>query len=146
MTNDEINAAIAELLGITPKRMWRVWYDAERQHGSIRIPTRSEAVDRASHEIEYSKRMGYELVVSDPEEYDEWQDIPNYHGSLDACATFEATLNPSIEHEMDGSGHVWNEYVNMLDEICARTGDTCVAATAAQRCEAFLRVKGKWIE
>jgi hypothetical protein len=69
----------------------------------------------------------------------------DFHGDLNDCAEMEATLEPSIEHELENSGHIWNEYVNTLDDVCARTGDTCVAATAPQRCEAFLRVKGKWL-
>ena len=56
--------------------------------------------------------------------------IPNYPASLDACAEMEKALD-SIE----GGWSLYTEYLE---------GGIC--ATPLQRCEAFLRVKGKWKE
>lgn len=63
------------------------------------------------------------------------EEIPNYHGSLDACAEFERTLD-RIDRR---------EYVRQLYHITENDfGAHC--ATPPQRCEAFLRVKGLWKE
>jgi len=56
--------------------------------------------------------------------------LPAYHSDLNACAEFEATL----------TGNEWDKY-------CDHFGGSlrgCASATAPQRCEAFLRVKGLW--
>lgn len=71
-----------------------------------------------------------------------WLSIPNYHGSLDACAQFEATLTDDETRE----------YERQLDVVTLpRNGESILAvtshswhATAPQRCEAFLKVKGNF--
>lgn len=70
------------------------------------------------------------------------QDLPNYPASLDACAEFEATLTDKDR----------TAYQNTLAMLCGglREDDggqfvnhrDAISATAPQRCEAFLRVKG----
>lgn len=57
---------------------------------------------------------------------------PNYHGSLDDCAGFEATLTVREQ----------GIYLGHLHSICGAFIWPSVTATAPQRCEAFLRVKG----
>lgn len=69
---------------------------------------------------------------------------PNYHGSLDACAEFEATIaTPSDKCA----------YIVILDRVITGPGIVATSgafsqttATAPQRCEAFLRMHGKWID
>ena len=64
-----------------------------------------------------------------------WQHLPNYYASLDACAEFERTLD-KIQRR---------EYVRQLYHITENDfGAHC--ATPEQRCEAFLRIKGLWVE
>lgn len=133
MNPSEINQAIAEALGIKPKRMWRVWYDAERQHGSICIPTFKEAIERKAKELESAQRLNYQVEVSEPEEYDEWEDAPDYHGDLNAIAQAERTLREPEKRR----------YIERLAHSMPSTKYT-VCATAPQRCEAFLKCKGLW--
>lgn len=60
--------------------------------------------------------------------------VPNYHGSLDAMAQAEATINTPEE---------WQAYLGEnLPEICANEDTPTECANAAQRARAFLRVKG----
>lgn len=58
---------------------------------------------------------------------------PDYYSSLDACAEFERTLTPL---------HLV-EYSYILMEL-TRTTYEAITATAPQRCEAYLRMKGLW--
>jgi len=67
--------------------------------------------------------------------------LPNYHASLDACATFEATLT-DVEHSAY-RGELWNTAMAETGDLHSRA---FVSATAPQRCEAFLRTHNKWIE
>ena len=68
---------------------------------------------------------------------------PNYHASLDACAGFEATIaTPSDKCA----------YIVILDRVITGPGIVATSgafsqttATAPQRCEAFLRMHGKWM-
>lgn len=61
--------------------------------------------------------------------------FPSYFSDLNACAEMEATLTDE-------------EYALFKKHLCDAIGSgfRIVSATAPQRCEAFLRVKGKWIE
>lgn len=69
-------------------------------------------------------------------------DLPNYLASLDACAEFEKTLQ----------GEVFEQYyvalfnvLNWDNKFWGKQRDLeMIRATALQRCEAYLRVKGKW--
>ena len=71
------------------------------------------------------------------------QHIPNYHGDLNACHEMERTLT-------DQSAQV--SYCDTLFRVIHKTrvvgtgvGEfDKITATAPQRCEAFLRVKGLW--
>ena len=71
--------------------------------------------------------------------------LPNYPADLNACAEFEEMLNEKEQ--------VW--YLQKLTQVRLRQGDrgtiACMIdrlafATAPQRCEAFLRMRGKWKE
>jgi len=60
--------------------------------------------------------------------------LPNYPASLDACAEFEEHLNDSEE---------WKQYASIIGRHDYRL---LLKASAILKCEAFLRVKGKWRE
>ena len=86
------------------------------------------------------RSLGWSIVEDSPYKGCNWNrgaaytaKPPNYAESLDACAEFERTLD-RIQRR---------EYVRQLYDITENDfGAHC--ATPAQRCEAFLRVKGKW--
>lgn len=59
--------------------------------------------------------------------------VPKYATSLDACATFEATIT---------TGEQWEAYYSALDEESEREDNDPRSATPRQRCIAFLRMKG----
>lgn len=66
--------------------------------------------------------------------------VPEYTDDLNACREMESELQPGER----------SHYQHALDKVCATSKDphcSCwdfIHATAAQRCEAFLRVKGLW--
>jgi len=75
--------------------------------------------------------------------------IPNFYSSLDACAEMERTLNGSSddeESERTKYGDILTWVVYETDSPNAVYTVDLATATAPQRCEAFLRVKGKWKE
>lgn len=61
--------------------------------------------------------------------------IPDYPDDLNACVEMEATLS-------------WDESGKMNNLLCVIVPQDVRIwqATALQRCEAFLKVKGKWID
>ena len=61
------------------------------------------------------------------------EEVPKYAESLDACAEFERTLE--LRDLAD--------YSYKLMDITNTTYEA-ITATARQRCEAYLRVKGNW--
>ena len=81
----------------------------------------------------------YGALVSDQSETKE-ESIPNFHSSLDACAEFEKTLTT----EKDRRAYK----LALVKASTDGKGDwlTQIIATAPQRCEAYLRVKGLWKE
>ncbi len=88
------------------------------------------------------RSLGWSIVEDSPYKGCSWNKgaaytskPPNYAESLDACAEFERTLTP---RELA-------EYSYGLMDI-TRTTYEAITATAAQRCEAYLRMKGLWNE
>lgn len=79
------------------------------------------------------------------------QHIKDYYSSLDACAEFEASFSTEL------SSNYWTAeigaYIEWLYEVCSghdfdpEEGIVyryLVLATAPQRCEAYLKMKGLW--
>ena len=71
------------------------------------------------------------------------ESIPDFCNDLNACHEFEKTLS-------DGD---YNKYYRHLSTACLRDFENGthfsadpISATARQRCEAYLRMLGKWIE
>jgi len=62
--------------------------------------------------------------------------LPNYPFDLNACAEFEAEL---FKCEI-----LWKKYRDLI--YAFETHNDTAFATALQRCEAYLRVKGLWEE
>ncbi len=82
---------------------------------------------------EYHKPTPEEIASGSYYQYE-----PNYVGDLNAMHEAENTLPCGGEHSP------YERYVNLLREPCGDYGAT--SATAAQRAEAFLKVKGLWKE
>lgn len=61
---------------------------------------------------------------------------PTYTESLDACREFERFSSIAD----------WNSYFEQLRWVCERDMTEPMIALAIQRCEAFLRMKGQWVE
>ena len=131
MKPTEINLTIAKLCG------WRVVSSLE--YGLYWLETLSGSTN------------GYKQGISEDHAWAVC--CPNYHGSLDACSEFEKVLTLSQEDEYGfnlrnvignkviGASHGGGPYNLVTDEGLCR----CAIATAPQRCEAFLRMHGKWM-
>ena len=65
------------------------------------------------------------------------REIPDYLNDLNACHEFEEKLIALGPPALD-------TYEIFLSAICARAGNRIFRATAAQRCEAFLKTLDKW--
>lgn len=64
-------------------------------------------------------------------------DIPSYTTDLNACREFEGAIIALGPPALD-------TYEDFLFAICTRAGNRIFRATAAQRCEAFLKTINKW--
>lgn len=94
----ELNQRICEWLGIKPRRRWRVFYDAERLHGSCDMSTREDALRRIAIEKENAEQFGIlsDYEFSEPEEYDDWSEAPNHikgESALGHCHKAEKRLS-----------------------------------------------------
>jgi hypothetical protein len=158
MTPAEINRAIAELCG------WRPWtFDDPIPRGLIVADKRFNGYKRKVNRYDAFGRIfievGDEIHTCRPAELrrdytpashfvgkdnEIRRNLPNYHASLDACREFEATIKTlndmgdymvNLERAITGVG------------IRSTSGQfAMITATAAQRCEAFLRMHKKWKE
>lgn len=79
--------------------------------------------------------LDYIGVAPGKEGYSSW--LPNFHGSLDACAKFEATLNPEEQMLYAGSLHGRAKSRHYLHQDF-----DAITSTAPQRCRAYLKTKG----
>lgn len=76
--------------------------------------------------------------------------VPDYLNDLNACHEMEKTLAPTQDERECCTGK-WTEYGSNLASVCgydphdrALFSWEVYHATAAQRCEAFLKTIGKW--
>lgn len=151
-SDDEMRVMVAKICGVSPKRKWRVFYDKERQHASIGIHSKQEAIEVRYNSTSFWESCGFDpAAFSEPEEYDDWMDAPDYPEDLNACAEFEEEL-PS---------HLWSSYTFELRKVIQRECDSeayyvpgtersrliadfwFYRASARQRCVAFLMTKGE---
>ena len=66
--------------------------------------------------------------------------VPDYLNDLNACHEFEKILSTTPIYMQK---HAFNNYAAMLCEMCKHEYNA-IAATAPQRCEAFLKTINKW--
>lgn len=87
-----------------------------------------------AQELGWTERVSGWWKDPDRNREDDGELPPNYPASLDACAEFEKTLT---EEEYQQFG---------LELLKLNHTQRVLSATTLQRCEAYLRVKGKWVE
>lgn len=139
MTTEQIRIAVAEEMGTAA-------FYAVRKEGYYYRPNAHGYTSRIEEAGRYSKEEARRHLMRG-----EVMDIvpippPDYPNDLNACAEFEATLS---EKEVAF-------YLTKLLLVRYRTGadhgmiacmqDKLAFATARERCEAFLRLRGKWKE
>lgn len=129
-----VNVAIAKALG---------WTNIRKEHLTFTKGGKLHAVPMGDVEI-------YMEVPDDPEcsgQVTVPRAIPNFHGSLDQCAIFEATLTEEQRAKYGEELYrfpdvgLHNESGDAID-MSYRMGASFAMAKAPQRCAAFLRVKG----
>lgn len=83
-----------------------------------------------------SKRYGAFRPAPSPDENDarEWHWLPDYLNDLNACHSMEKHIPDDLRQ---------NYYIN-LGAVANNGGQSRECATAAQRCEAFLRTINLW--
>lgn len=128
MTDQEINIAIAENSGWHPhpdnhKSEQKFWTKGGKAYGK-------------------KSKSGHILYAAEPPIYDDYRQgdtsgLPDYANDLNAMHEAEKTL--TVE-EYSGWACLLTQVRNGSCDECCR----CRSATARQRAEAFLRVKGLW--
>lgn len=105
---------------------------------------------KEAQRIAIAEACGYQLYPSNNPSQLTWQmcgvtveSLPDYLNDLNAMHEAEKTLHVGL----------WNHYTQQLEVICDRDAveheggnPWGVFATAAQRCEAFLRTANLWTE
>lgn len=142
MTDHETNEKIAELIGFhnTVGLMKRyLWYRPD-----ARGYTANES-DAGRYTLEEAKDHEY-LLGEEPVTIHKFS-TPKFNESLDACRLFELTLDP-VELSDYGARLRW--IVTHTTEVKDRHPDTgripdgrYYCATARERCDAFLQLKGE---
>lgn len=132
MTDEQINIAIAESLGIEPTLVeWWAWKD-DGDGGRICMssPIKDHVEKWLADNPVYAKGF-----IAKP-----FYRYPNYTADLNACHEFEKTVMLN--------SHTRLNYLAWLgwENDYAATVFACVHATPRQRCEAYLRTIGKWLE
>ena len=130
MTDTEINIAIAELRGYK----WVICNCGTRR--ILMHPSRINHCSVWTGDLKITPDEGFDFH------------LPRYTTSLDACAEFEAGLTDeefrSYSEELCDLCGIGNPHYNPnLNYLEIRP---LIQASALQRCEAFLRLKGKWVE
>ena len=111
---------------------------------SIRIAIAKICYPQYSHiepTYDYTLNTDYEKdwvwVIKEDVYYNTALTLPDYYNSLDAMHEAETVLMPFTSDD-------WQAYAYWLAHITPLGGQD--HATAPQKCEAFLRTKGKWDE
>lgn len=131
MTKEQMRIAIAEACG------WERW---QTHSGFVMLIKPRDDKQRA-----YWLKCGDTVVLNAPIDKIS-KEAPNYTEDLNACFEMENTLQKECKY--------WPHYIDELAKLFrfafpnqAETNWSQMChATAAQRCEAFLRMKGLWTE
>lgn len=156
MNTEEMNQALAKWMGVEPRIMWHISYDHAKQHGSTKIPTFAEAMNRYAFALEDWKiHPDYYECVSKPETYEDWDDAPDYCNDLNGIRTVEEKLSQKFGHLSVGNKHrdylvilmgIMNPGVQLWDNGTFlgnwSHAINVAEATAAQKAEALVRALG----
>lgn len=143
MTTDEIRIVVAELCGYVWHRRRNGMLASDGYWGEVRIshpPEEGIAFEGAKGTVSETRLCTYdEIEQAKATGKFNGLSIINYTSSLDACAEFEKKISLS-ERDL---------YLQALGTITQKSrmatiGWTNTTAKPLQRCEAFLRLKGKW--
>lgn len=143
MNNEEINRRVAEILGVTPRRKWKVMLKNEPTTGMVGFLTESDAIYNKQKQEKEQERFPevFRFEYSDPEEYDDWSEIPNYCGCLNAMAgaVEKLTEEDKNAYAVILAGMLWTPshtrgWQDWRDTLAVSE------ATALQRATAFVRV------
>jgi len=138
MTNDEINERIAAItgfhdkVGLKKRGLW--WSPNDRGYTSSEYLAGRYTLEQAN---ERAHPDGEPVTIHK-------FTTPDYAGDLNACRQFEEMIEMSSDQEIQN-------YVMDLEAAAKATGSgwnwrafRLARATPLQRCEAFLRMKGRW--
>lgn len=127
MTDEQINIAIAESLG---------WHSKSGANGGVKWVDK-DGIGRNGGGL-YGYGYNDELKLSH---------LPDYTSDLNVCHEFEKTLDDKqlarYAQQIIGSAR---REMNIPDHESHYPVPFIISATARQRCEAYLRTIGKWIE
>ncbi len=71
--------ALCERLGYKPRRLWRYWLDEQHEHAHIKLSSKEVADElRARMIANHREDIHGPLITSEPEEYDDWSNAPNF--------------------------------------------------------------------
>lgn len=125
LTPEEKRVKIAEACGVKPLKRWRVFYDKDRQHGTVAMLTREDAEASARNAAEFWESLGHSVSeFSEPEEYDEWYWAPNYLNDLNAMR--DAIMSQTPEFRKAMRNYLWK----MMDQMSAHFADAATMADA----------------
>lgn len=135
MTNDEIRIAVAEELG------WKWWSFVDSAGESFFMLVTPRSIWPIEH-----GRGG--VMCQRPTSWvdEDFSGAPDFPNDLNACAEMEHAILDTEwiaykEALVSVTGALKKAGIGELQELDTRL---LISATARQRCEAFLRVRGKW--
>lgn len=136
MTNQEINERIAVITGFHDKvglKKRGYWYRPDACGYTTKESEAGRYTNKEAKNHEY-------LIGEQPVTIHKFT-TPNYAESLDACREFEESLSEDERHNYG----LLIENTERFDTLWGGNRITAmVTVTAKERCEAFLRLKGKW--
>lgn len=139
MTEEKQNIAIYKLLGYKPRRMWRYWYNKDKNWGALCLESREEVLKIIKEEKTHWPFIDYpeEYEFSEPEEYDDWHDLPSV--DLDFINRAEDAL--SIEQI-----RIYHQELQDMFPFSAHTPTPAISAKVEERRKALLKALNLWEE
>lgn len=139
MTEEKQNIAIYKLLGYKPRRMWRLWYNKDKNWGSLCLESREEALERIEEEKTRWPFTDYpeEYEFSEPEEYDDWYDLPSVDLDL---------LHKAVETLSAEQIQAYHEELQDMFPFSMHSPTPAISAKLEDRRKALLKILNLWEE
>lgn len=137
MTKEKQNIAIYKILGYEPRKRWRFWVDKQKSYGEMSILSKAEAVSR----IKFCKCLWpyseypEEYEFSEPEEYDDWYDLP----SIDLDLLHKAVETLSAEQIQ-----AYHEELQDMFPFSMHSPTPAISAKLEDRRKALLKTLNLW--